>query len=64
MNNLIFQKDCCHVWSKNSILVDFLGNRNGASAKFIISTVVFKQASLIKAYMKCNVLIQGYLSKV
>ena len=21
-----------HVWSKNSILVDFLGNRNGASA--------------------------------
>ena len=32
MNNLIFQKDCWSCMSKNSIIVDFLGNRKGASA--------------------------------
>ena len=32
MNNMIFQKDCWCMVKKNSILVDFLRNRNEASA--------------------------------
>ena len=31
MNNLIFQKDCWSSMVKNSIMVDFLVNRNEAS---------------------------------
>ena len=32
MNDLIFQEDCWSLWPENNMLVDFLGNRNGASA--------------------------------